>query len=162
MQINNVVLNSSPIISLSKSGFYHLLSELFKHIIITNEVLAEVTVKGLNDVQIDKMFSFQNIELASGNYQDARVAGWDLGKGETSVISYALENKEFYAVVDDMQARQCAELFGCKYIGTVAVIVMARRNELISSVREALFRIKSSGLWLSDSFIETVCKNENE
>ncbi|HCA96836.1 MAG TPA: DUF3368 domain-containing protein, partial [Cyanobacteria bacterium UBA9226] len=35
------------------------------------------------------------------------VAAWDLGKGESAVLSFALKNSGFVAIIDDRAARRC-------------------------------------------------------
>jgi len=38
---------------------------------------------------------------------DPLVAAWDLGQGESAVLSFALKNAEYWAVMDDREARRC-------------------------------------------------------
>jgi predicted nucleic acid-binding protein len=47
---------------------------------------------------------------------------WDLGAGETAVLSYALANSGWTAVVDDNAARKCARSFAISAKGTLAVV----------------------------------------
>ena len=39
------------------------------------------------------------------------ILAWDLGKGETAVLSYALANPTWTAIIDDQAARKCAKSF---------------------------------------------------
>jgi predicted nucleic acid-binding protein len=61
-----------------------------------------------------------------------RVAAWNLGDGETSVLSYALENPDCRAVVDDAEARRCARTLGIRTLGTGGVLVLAKQRGLAS------------------------------
>ena len=79
-----------------------------------------------------------------------RVAAWNLGDGESSVLSYALENPACRAVVDDAEARRCARTLGIRTLGTGGVLVLAKQRGLIVSVAEGLNRLRQAGLWLSD------------
>ncbi|MGE5788416.1 MAG: DUF3368 domain-containing protein, partial [Myxococcales bacterium] len=75
---------------------------------------------------------------------------WDLGAGESAVLAYALDRLGARAIIDDLQARRCAEAHGIPLRGTVGLILRARRLELIPSAREALNLVRQAGLYLSD------------
>jgi predicted nucleic acid-binding protein len=47
------------------------------------------------------------------------VQAWDLGAGETAVLSYALAWPDYVAVIDDVAGRRCASSLDIKVIGTV-------------------------------------------
>lgn len=40
------------------------------------------------------------------------VAAWDLGKGESEVLSLAVKNPDCAAIIDDRAARRCAQTLG--------------------------------------------------
>ena len=90
------------------------------------------------------------------------IASWDLGKGESAVLSFALKNPHYWAVIDDREARRCAVALGCRHTGTVGIIVLAKKRGIIKSVREALMKLRSAGLWLSESFITEICRTSGE
>jgi len=91
-----------------------------------------------------------------------RVAAWNLGDGETSVLSYALENPPCRAVVDDAEARRCARTLGIRTLGTGGVLVLAKQRGLIVSVAEGLNRLRQAGLWLSDDVARLLLKRAGE
>jgi len=91
-----------------------------------------------------------------------RVAAWDLGRGESEVISFALQNPSHRVVLDDREARRCAETLGCKCIGTAGILVLARRRNLLPSLRDAFAKLGNSGIWLSRDLVEDLCRLEGE
>lgn len=74
------------------------------------------------------------------------ILAWDLGAGESAVLAYALDRLGALAIIDDLQARRCAEAHGIPLRGTVGLILRARRLELIPTAREALNRVRQAGL----------------
>ena len=157
MLINQVVVNASPLICLSKSGLLDLLPSLFKKIVVPDLVVKEVMAKGGVGPNLEKWINrIEDVAIAP------QVASWDMGDGESAVLSFAFSNKEYWAVIDDREARRCAMSLGCRFTGTVGIIVLAKRRGIITSVSDSLEKLKNAGLWLSDSFVEDVCKKAGE
>ncbi len=158
MRIEHVVVNASPLICLSKSGLSGLLPALFTEIIVPDKVHQEVMVKGETNLS-----SIMHLKQVSDVVVPRSVASWDLGEGESAVLAYALKNPDIWTVIiDDREARRCAKSLGCRHIGTVGVILLARRKGLVPSVKEGLDKLRSAGLWLSEAFMKEVCRKANE
>jgi len=85
---------------------------------------------------------------------------WDLGKGETAVLSYAFSNPGWTAVIDDLAARKCAKGYAIPIRGTLAMIILAKKKGLISSAREGMFALQTAGLRLDDTVIRVALKHE--
>jgi len=82
-----------------------------------------------------------------------RVAAWDLGAGETAVLSHALVTPPLRAVIDDMDARRCARTLGIPMLGTGGLLVLAKRRGLLTAVGDGIEKLRDSGLWLSDDIV---------
>ena len=78
------------------------------------------------------------------------------------MLSFALKNSGFYAVINDREARRCATSLGCLHIHTVGIILLSKRRGIVSSVKDSLNKLQAAGLWLSDSFIKEVCRKAGE
>ncbi|MEW6740443.1 MAG: DUF3368 domain-containing protein [Nitrospirota bacterium] len=123
-----------------------------------DKVYQEIMVKD-NDMQIFQNLSTNpQIKIGGDIIVPASITSWDLGEGESSVLSFALEHPDYWAVIDDREARRCAKTLGCHYTGTVGVIVLARKRKLIPSIRECLLKLQNAGLWLSEDFIDETCQ----
>jgi predicted nucleic acid-binding protein len=81
------------------------------------------------------------------------VASWDLGPGESEVLTLALENPGYRAIVDDAEAWRCCRALGIATLGTGGVLVLAKRRGPIASLSNALATLKTSGLWMTDSVV---------
>ena len=83
---------------------------------------------------------------------------WDLGKGETSVLQYALNNKNVIAVIDDAAARKCAKVLGIPYCGTLGALAKSRKLGLVDDFAACVDALKESGLWISQTLINKLPK----
>jgi predicted nucleic acid-binding protein len=82
-----IVINASPIILLHKADLEFLLPALFSSIIIPDGVMNEISVHEEDDVA-RRIRSQPNFTIF-GVALEPLVQAWDLGKGETDVISFA-------------------------------------------------------------------------
>jgi predicted nucleic acid-binding protein len=160
MPINQVVVNASPLIVLFKSGQADLLPELFTEILVPQAVWQEVTAAKTDIAaqQLPTVDWANPIEVAIA----PEIAAWDLGLGESAVLSHALKHPSYRALVDDAAARRCARTLGIATLGTGGAIVLAKRRGLIPSVAERLDRLKDAGLWLSEEVIMLLKQQADE
>jgi predicted nucleic acid-binding protein len=161
MRIEKVVVNSSPLIVLFRSGQAELLPQLFKSIIVPDQVYQEIVVEGPLD-EVKRMLPntswCSRIEVKIS----LKVAAWNLGEGESSVFSFASQKPEYRALVDDLAARRCARVLGIKTLGTGGLLVIAKKRGLIQSVRKRIERLRESGLYMSDSVVELLAFKAGE
>ena len=161
MRIDAVVINASPLITLFRSGQGGLLPSLFKHIVVPEAVWREVVVQGQGD-RAARDLSEQTWPVRADVVSSPRVAAWDLGAGETAVLSHALANPPLRAVIDDMDARRCAQTLGIPMLGTGGLLVLAKRRGLLSSVGDGIEKLRNSGLWLSDDIVRILMTQADE
>jgi predicted nucleic acid-binding protein len=162
MQVSSVIMNASPLICMMKGGITEILPALFKDVVVPEAVKREVLVKGTADLNGQMLASYQWIRMVDDIPVAPRVASWDLGLGESQVISFALEHPDYWAVIDDREARRCAMALNCRHTGTLGIIVLAKRRGIIPSIRRHLERLREVGLWLSDELIDQVCRKSGE
>ena len=158
MVIERVIVNSSPLIVLFKSQQAELLPQLFLEILVPEGVFAEVTMAGEDDAaarQLPNVAWIQTVEVTS---IVPEVAAWDLGKGESQVLSLASTT----AVVDDRAARRCAQTLDIPTIGTGGLLVIAKRRGIISSISPGIQALQNAGLWLSETVVTLLKQQAGE
>jgi len=161
MRIEKVVVNSSPLIVLFRSGQADLLPRLFSDIVIPEPVYQEVLAGREDDAA--KMALPQTSWINREKVDiTLPVAAWNLGNGESAVFSFAIKESDYRAVVDDLAARRCAKTFGIQTLGTGGLLVLAKRRGLIGSVKSRVQRIRDAGLWLSDSVVKLLIREAGE
>ncbi|MGC2236650.1 MAG: DUF3368 domain-containing protein [Pyrinomonadaceae bacterium] len=163
MRIEKVVINASPFILLAKSGLTELLPQLFAEIRMPEAVMEEIAAGG--DIAADKFY--ENKETWINIYPLQKVAEevlvWNLGDGETEVLSFAFSNKTTHtALIDDRAARKCAETLQIKTLGTGGILILAKKRGLIESVAAELKKLQNAGLWISDEIAQVILRRAGE
>lgn len=90
------------------------------------------------------------------------VQGWGLGRGESEVLAIATETTGTWAILDDLAARRCARFLGVPVVGTGKILVLAKHQGLIGSVREQIDRLLSANFRLSERLIERLLREAGE
>ena len=155
-----IVINASPLILLHKADIEFLLPALFSSIIVPEGVMKEISVHEEDDVanRIRTRSEFTICSVAL----EPLVQAWDLGKGETDVISFAYHDPTHLPVLDDSAAKACCRAFGLQTLGTGAILILGKQNGLLGSVREPLELMQAKGMWIADSVIDLLCKRVRE
>jgi predicted nucleic acid-binding protein len=150
---SRIVADASPLIVLIKSDLHHLLPNLFDEIIVPDGVWNEVLAGNEGDPACGTLPKLDWVKRSAIPEKNEIVESYDLGRGESEVISAA---KAMHATVliDDAAARRCANEVGVPILGTGALLVLAKRNGLIESFGEAIERVQTSGLWISSEIVE--------
>jgi len=150
------VVDTSPLILLHKINHLSLLIELSEKIIIpkavSDELLSYEEDRAAWDVFSHSSPKIITLKDALENHPD--IAGWDLGKGESEVITYAITNTGYEAVLDDMEARKCAATFNIPLRGTVGIILRAKKKKLIPAVKPLIEALKDAGMRFNEDWIK--------
>jgi predicted nucleic acid-binding protein len=162
MSINCVVTNSSPLIVLFKSQQAELLPQLFSEILVPQAVWDEVTVAGQNDTASQQLASVSWAQQVEIGAIAPEVAAWDLGKGESEVLSLALKTPDCVALIDDKAARRCSQVLGIITLGTGGLLLLAKRRGLIPLVVPKIHALRDAGLWLSEYLVNLLKQQAGE
>ena len=154
MWIDAVVINGEALITLFRSGQADLLPRLFNRIIVPEAVWQEVVDE--RDDAAALGLTRQAWPIREKVPISPRVGAWNLGKGETAVLSYALVHPPIRAVIDDRDARRCAQALGIPMFGTGGVLLLAQRRGLVATVTEGLIKLRDAGLWLSEDIVQVI------
>jgi predicted nucleic acid-binding protein len=154
---NGIVVNASPLITLFKAGLSSVLPKLSQRIVVPESVWQEISVC--------KDAAFRGLSAAVWAARkkvetDKRVLVWNLGKGESQVISWALKSSDYIAVIDDRAARKCCESLNIRHVGTIGLLVSAHRFGLIPSLRIALLQVRNAGLYIGDDLFDSLIAGE--
>ena len=148
------VINASPVILLAKAEIIRFLPVLCETLVIPAAVLGEV-----QNVRVSDAGRFW---LESEGKKFVHVlpaihpilATWQGGAGEAEVISWALQNPGFTAILDDRRARSFAMENRVPVLGSLRVIVLAKERGLIPKAKIALERLRGAGAYVSDELID--------
>ena len=155
------VVNASPVIALAKVGQLHLLHDLCKELLVPEAVVAEILAGPPSDPARRAVEGGWGPTVAA-NRIAPDLLEWGLGTGETAVLAVAMERRPATAVLDDAAARTCAKALGIQVIGTLGVVLRAKRKAIISSAADVLKALRVAGLRLDDNIIRSALEGIGE
>ncbi|MBI4778586.1 DUF3368 domain-containing protein, partial [Candidatus Desantisbacteria bacterium] len=143
--------NATPLIALAKIDKVDLLRELFEEIYIPEAVYDDVVTRGRNRSGTDEVKNANWIKRKSvRNRMMVKLFLAELDRGEAEVLVLANEINADKVIIDERKGRNAAELAGLGIIGTVGIILLAKRQGKIRSVKELLDKLKDEDFRLSN------------
>ena len=139
-----MIINASPLIIFGKLNKIGILKKIYANIEITKGIYQEVVVNGIKKNSKDAFIIKEYIDNKEINVIDLAekfigkaekiqvIYNIDIGEAETIALALQLNKKE--VVIDEISAREAAKAFGIKPIGTLRVLLMAYKNDLISKI----------------------------
>ncbi len=146
------VANASPVIVLAKAGYLELLQKLPSELLLPEAVATEILAGPESDPARRALENGWGVRTAPAKIPN-ELLEWRLGPGETSVLAVALERRPCTAILDDAAARACAQTFGVPLLGTLGVVLRAKRGGLVPRADEVLKALRAVGLRLDDRTI---------
>jgi Predicted nucleic acid-binding protein, contains PIN domain len=147
-----VISDTSCFIILSKINEIELLHKVYENILTTPEIVAEygeALPEWIEIVPVQDKYKQQLFEM-------------QLGKGESSAMALSLEIPDSILIIDDYKARKTAEILNLKFIGTIGLIIKAKLDGIIPSVKPLLQKIKSTNFRLSTDLEQYALKEARE
>lgn len=151
---NRIITNSTPIIGLSIIGKLHLLGEIFEEVYVPGAVYREVVNSnssknyGSNELRMmvrDGGFQLYNVE----NSSLVRKLYGRLHEGELEVIVGAKELELKFVMIDEHAARTLAKTFLLQPIGTIGILILAKKKGLIKEVKPLLDSLLEHDFYIS-------------
>ena len=148
------IVNASPLICLAKAGLLEILFRVFPKVCIPRPVFEEVMAGSDEDrarTYLNGSESFGIIDIAATN---ETIRDWDLGAGETAVLSCVFNTPDSIAIIDDAAARKCARTLSIPYCGSLGVLAKAKKSGMIPDLNACVRALRDSGLYLSQEVID--------
>ncbi|MFY9820995.1 MAG: DUF3368 domain-containing protein [Thermoanaerobaculia bacterium] len=147
-------VDSSSLILLARTTSLHLLKSLAPQLVVPEAVLEEIRAKGVEDATLQAVQASPWLSVVRVSFEPDRVGGLRLGKGEASVLAWALSHQGTLAVLDDQRARSHALSLQIPVIGTLGVVLRAKRLGMINLARPLVESLVEKGMYLSRSVVE--------
>ena len=148
------VVNASPLIFLSKAGLIHLLQQAAPDIVVPEMVVLEINRRGPNDITARTVANTPWVATVEVPLIPPLIQSWDLGPGESAVLAYAQTHPGIPAIIDDGAGRRCAETLGIPLLGTLGLVMIAKKRGLIPAARPVIALLKQHGMFLAESKID--------
>jgi predicted nucleic acid-binding protein len=154
-----VVTDAGPLMALGRQDLLGLLPLLFQQVHVPDVVIRECLAHPeLPDAQrIEAALSEGWLLVREASPLDMR--GLDLG--ERCAIGVAVDLGAAL-LVDDRAARRHAEALGLDVLGTLGVLVLAKRQGHIAEVKPVVLAMRQGGHFLSQSALQAVLQATGE
>lgn len=147
-----IVSDTSCLIVLTNIGELDLLHKLYGQIITTLDIAIEygeplpdwIEVKDVSDKDKQKILELQ------------------IDRGESSAIALAMETPNCTIIIDDIKARKIAHQLGLTYTGTIGILIKAKLQGIIPSIKPLITKIKQTNFRLTDELESQALSQANE
>lgn len=138
------VSNTSPIILLEKAGHLWILEKLFKEVIIPPAVDIEWLRPG--GYKVPNWLSVTKLSLeAKHNAENLKKK---IDSGEAEAIALFQTIKADWLLLDDLKGRKQAKSMGLPVVGTIGILVTAKRKRIIPELTPIINTLKKQVLYL--------------
>lgn len=149
------ISDSSTLIHLAGIIRLEVLKELYQEIFIPPAVWKEVVEEGLSRpgaAEVKEAINEGWIKVkAPTNDSVVRLLERELHKGEAEAIALAIEQHANVVFIDELEARRVAKVYGLHRTGTIGILIRARLEGKITSLREELNKLRDdAGFWIGD------------
>ncbi len=158
-----IVSNSTPLIHLARIGQFDLPRDLFGKVMIPPAVHDECVMQGkaYRDAQLIAQADW--LEIKAVNDRNLVILlNADLDRGESEAIALALQQHTDWLLLDDAEGRGKARLYGLKYTGTVGLLLKAKLDGKLPSLRAALDALQDTGFWLDNRLYRKLLQEAGE
>ena len=146
-----IVSDTTPISELVKVDHLNLLPKLFGKVVIPQGVFDELQVGEHPAAKLVQNLSWLEV-VTVDNQQLVRELqqSFKLDLGESEAIALAEELSASQLLIDERAARKVAMARKLPLIGTVGILLLAKRRGLLDSVKDVLDEMQAQGMRISD------------
>lgn len=161
-----VVSNTSPLLNLAIIGELRLLREQFGDILIPPAVLDELQLDtdlpGTQTLREARSVGWIQVEAVS-NEPFVRTLEHELDRGESEAIVLAIETGATHLLLDEREGRRVARSLGLNATGILGILLRARRQGHLPSLREALRLLREeAGFWIAPELEADILRESGE
>jgi predicted nucleic acid-binding protein len=149
---SDLISDTSCLILLNKIGELALLKKLAGKVFITPEIQKEFG---------KKLPSWIIIRKSSDTYYQ-KILEMDLDSGEASAIALSLDISDSIIIIDDLKGRKIADKLDLRYSGTLGLILKAKQEGVIESIKPIIAKIKNTNFRFSEELIEFLIEQAGE
>ena len=150
-----IVSNSSPLIALAPSQRLDLVPAVLQSILIPPAVVREI------EPSIPALPAWLSVKVPSTQRSPLTSRG-RLGDGEREAIALAVEIGAGAVLIDERAGRRVAEEAGLKVIGTLGLLLEAKRAGHVTTIRGELDKLLQTSFFLSPQLYDQLLRMAGE
>lgn len=143
---STIITDASCLILLDKINGLFILHKLYSNIVTTPEIASEYGNSLPDWIKVKSVINIARFE-GYANLVD---------QGEASAIALAFEVVDPILILDDLEARKLAERLQLEYKGTIGVLVSAKQNGIISSLKSYFDKVEATDFRISPLLLKTL------
>lgn len=152
--MSEVVADASPLIALQQISRLPVARTLFGSVIIPPAVAREIAPSVPRVPWL--------VEQGLAHPVAPLVLRANLGPDESEAIGLALERRAETLIVDERAALRVAEGLGLRVIGTLGILLAAKRKGLLAAVRPCIDDLLEQGFWVAPRIVERALSDAGE
>ena len=155
-----LVADASALIALATCDSLGLLEAIFSNVLVPETVFFEVTA--LDKPQSSRLRSYLDGKIRTVDMQRFVYLDAFADAGETQAMLLSKEVAADYLLIDDKRGRKVAKINEIKTIGSMGVLLQAKRVGLIPCVAPLIEQIAASSVFMSESLVQAVLELAGE
>ena len=154
-----VVSDTTPLISLLKTGRLDTLEKLFGEVRIPDAVFEELTSNPRYSDEAAALRSYPYIDIISVNDTDAvdqvsREDGLDLGESEAIVLTQEISAD--LLLMDEARGRDVARSLGLRITGTVGILLLSYERGILNKgeIMDCVERLRDATRFIGERYLQ--------
>jgi hypothetical protein len=154
-----VVPDAGPLIYLAGAGQLELLHRIYSEVVVPRIVYEEVTIAGAGLVGAIEVRAAEWLRVVDQEADPSLIERLD--RGEAAAIPLAVRLGAIL-LADDGEARELAHELGLVVVGTLGVLLVAKRRGLLKAVSPILERMVGLGMFVAPALRDRILKLAGE
>jgi len=161
--MRDVIVNTTPIISLCHIEKLDLLKKLYGTVIIPKAVYDEICVKSDSVAKNELNKSLDWIKIIEIKNKTAKeLYKSQLHDGEVEVMILGKEINASLLIIDDKNAKKHAKYLGFNVTGTLGVLIKAKKENYVQSIKPLIDKLLACNIYIDSKIIEYCLKEAGE
>jgi len=158
----SIVVNTSPWIALSICGQIPLLKKIYDDIYVPFGVKEELLAGAEQDIGANDLRSSQWVHIEKVIDNEKVRLLYELDRGEAEVIILAKEKGIPCVLIDEKVARLQARILGLEVIGTLGLLLKAKKMGALPSLRPLMKKMIDNGSWIKNDLGQGILTEAGE
>ena len=143
-------------------GQVALLPELYNKVYMPSTVKAEILAGGNQRIGIRDLNKASWLHVESAQDKKKLELLYDLDRGEAEVIILAKEKNIQQVLIDERVARLEAKILNLEIIGTLGILLKAKKKGLIAEIKPLIYKMLDNGIWIKEGIVQGVLSEVGE
>jgi len=153
-----LIADSSALVALAIVDKLDILEKLFGEVYVPRAVYNEVRQENKEESKKLELYCEDRVLDISTAFN----FNISLGQGESEAIVLYKEKNADFLLCDDKKAKKFAQNFGINVIGSLGILIKAKKENLIPEISSLIESLKSSRIFIDDEIYKLVLEMAGE